>query len=96
MYVKVFGMEWVQQNDQFRVQKQLADYYNSMLLLFSEMCLDRSYNAINNLSCQYPYETLMGAMVNESLPDCIRASFTLLQCRLWVDRFPHERLKVPM
>ena len=33
--------------------------------------------------------------MNEALPDCIRSSFTMLLRRLWLDRFPHEVLRVP-
>lgn len=79
----------------FEQHVQLAKYYDAMIQLFSEMCLDRSYNSINFLSRQYSLEMLLGTVMNENLPDRIRGSFTMLLRRLWLDRFPHETLRVP-
>ena len=63
--------------------------------LFTEMCLDRSYNNINAMEEHFEYETLVSLMVNDRLPDQIRASFTLLLMRVWVDRYPHGDLMAP-
>ena len=79
----------------FDEQKRLALYYVAQLDLFAEMCLDRSYNSIGTLEQHFPYEMLVSLMVNEKLPDQIRASMTLLLMRLFVDRFPHENLRAP-
>ena len=46
------------------------------------MCLDRSYNVIEALEKQWAYTKLVSLMVNEKLPDQIRASFTVLLLRL--------------
>jgi hypothetical protein len=79
----------------FNEQKQLSMYYEAQIDLYSEMCLDRSYNNIGTLEQHFPYEMLVSLMVNDKLPDQIRASMTLLLMRLWVDRFPHGQLRAP-
>ena len=38
---------------------------------------------------------LVGAIVDERLPETLRAAFAQLILRLWVDRFPHMPLKLP-
>jgi hypothetical protein len=76
-------------------RRQLALYYEATIDLFSEMCLDRSYNCIHILCQEFSYKLLMCCVVNKKLPDQIRASFTNLLLRLWVDRFPHERSPMP-
>ena len=59
------------------------------------MCLDRSYNVINELERQWAYPMLVSLMGNDNLPDQIRASFAILLLRVWIDRYPHNPLSVP-
>ena len=59
------------------------------------MCLDRSYNAINELTSHFSYACIVSLVVNVRLPDQIRASFAMLLLRLYIDRFPHAKLSVP-
>ena len=79
----------------FDAQKQLVLYYESQIDTLAEMCLDRSYNVINELERHWSYELLTSLMGNERLPDQIRASFTTLLLRVWVDRYPHSPLSIP-
>ena len=79
----------------FAAQQQLVLYYEAQIDLFAEMCLDRSYNAITELCRHFSYPELTSLVVNERLPDQIRASFTKLLLRLYIDRFPHGRLSAP-
>ena len=74
---------------------QLADYYLALLNLFGEMALDRSYNCIGALQEQFTYEMVVTCMMNKHLPDIVRAAFTVLCTRLFVDRFPQFRLLLP-
>ena len=53
------------------------------------------HNAIYTLEGVYRYEMLVGAIVDERLPDTLRAAFAQLILRLWVDRYPHMPLKLP-
>ena len=53
------------------------------------------YNVIHALEGVYRYEMLVGAIVDERLPDTLRAAFAQLILRLWVDRYPHMPLKLP-
>ena len=76
-------------------QVELALYYQAQIDLFAEMVLDRSCNTILVLSEMLPYQLLVSCMANENIPAQVRASYTRLLCRLWIDRFPHERIRVP-
>ena len=83
------------EKDNFDKLKQLAEHYHVNLGLYAELCLDRSYNCIEYLKDQFSYELLVTAISNTKLPPRIRQSFSDLCIRLWVDRFPHEPMKVP-
>jgi hypothetical protein len=79
----------------FNQQVLLANYYKAQIDLFAEMVLDRSCNTIQALSEMLPYQLLVSCIANTKIPAIVRASYTRLLCRLWIDRFPHERIKVP-
>ena len=74
---------------------RIAKYYADQIFLFSEMCLDRSYNSIYEMMRQFPYDTLISLMGNELLPDRIRSGFTLLLLRVYIDRYPHAPIQAP-
>ena len=59
------------------------------------MAMDRSYNAIEQLEEELRYDVLVRMLVNDLLPDAIRAAATTLVLRLYVDRFPHQSLQAP-
>ena len=79
----------------FNQQKQLMEYYVVQLNLFGDMAMDRSYNAIEQLEEELRYDVLVRMLVNDLLPDAIRAAATTLVLRLYVDRFPHQSLQAP-
>ena len=81
--------------EMFAAQEQLVLYYESQIDTLAEMCLDRSYNVINELERQWAYPMLVSLMGNDNLPDQIRASFAILLLRVWIDRYPHNPLSVP-
>jgi hypothetical protein len=83
------------EKDKFDKLQQLAAYYHCNLELYAEMCLGRSYNCIEQLKKQFSYELLVSCIANTKFPPRIRQSFCDLCIRLWVDRFPHEPMKVP-
>lgn len=99
------GVAWTEMEFKLRLDEeamathklilQLAEYYRSMLGLFAEMCLDRSYNCIEAIEKQFSYDMLVAGIKDEQLPHSVRAQFSTLCERLYVDRYPHGELQLP-
>jgi len=77
-----------------------------MILLYSDLCLDRNDEAINILENEYSFE-LCYEIINNGLKDdedvhdkndyglTVRHAFTRLMITLWIDRKENTRIILP-
>lgn len=83
-------VELAREAGQSKAAYAVFEYYRSQLELFSEMCLDRQYLAIEQLREQMCLDLLLHCVNNHDLPCVLRAAFCRLILHLHVDCDPQE------
>jgi len=62
------------------------EFFVALILLLSDLCLDRNFLAINPLSDKYKYELCFAVISSKQFDVTLRYAFTRLITTLYIDR----------
>lgn len=80
--------------ENLREKTAMLDYLCHQIELYSNICIGRQNDAINYLSQSVSLKTTMTFILNDKVPDKLRAAFCQLLSYLYIDRQPRERINI--
>jgi hypothetical protein len=80
---------WIAMNSFYRKSDmkdrlKIYNYFTAMILLCSDLCLDRNFTGINHLSQMYPFQVCYD-IINKNWETRLSYAFVRLIITLWVD-----------
>lgn len=74
----------------------MYNYFQALIRLFSEICLQRNYKGINPLKKSYPIGMVIDCTLNPKIKYPLRCEFAKLLLNLHLDVDPYQELAVPV
>jgi len=74
----------------------LYNYFQSLINLMANVCMERNYKGINALTSIYTLDMVIDCTLSEKIPFALRAKFARLLVSLHMDKDPLEALNVPI
>jgi hypothetical protein len=82
-------------NDEANKRQKFLEYFTSITLLMSDLCLERNYIAIEILKDLFPLGVCLNILMNDSNSFDIRRAFCLFTMNLWFDAMPYSYITIP-
>lgn len=97
---KAEGVEWIKLKDldnesKIRDDSKFYEFYTKFILLLSDLCQERNYNAIELLRSYFSVDICIECITDSMYPLKIRSSFCKLMENLWIDVTPFMKLTIP-
>lgn len=94
------GSEWIHLNELYEDTIEVDEgryyaFYNSLISLLADLCMDRNYSAIETLQEYLPLAICTEVVTSELYDFNLRSAFCRLTTNLWVDVYPFMAVKFP-